>query len=138
MFRHFSAHIYGKTQVYSTDLSFHAQPQAPVNCCASIPSRCTVFQAQKVILHQEDPLRAVHRLIHCVPVLIKMQNTVFQHTGFNLLQERCLIQDPIKEQLFLNHNQSTTEMQNRKLQNYQAEKKSEVPEVCMPVVFYAL
>lgn len=77
MFRHFPAHIYGNTQVYSTDLSFHAQPQAPVNCCASIPCRCTVSQAQKVILHQEDPLRTVHRLIHCVSVLIKMQTPYF-------------------------------------------------------------
>lgn len=59
------------------DLSFHAQPQAPVRCCASVPCRCTVFQAQKVILHQGDPLRAVHRLIHCVSVLIKMQTPCF-------------------------------------------------------------
>lgn len=100
MFRNFPAHIYGNAQVYSTDLSFHAQPQAPVHCCSSAPCRCTVFQAQKVILYQEDPLRAVHRLIHCASLLIKMQTPCFNTQVLTCFKRDASYKIPSKNSSF--------------------------------------
>lgn len=95
MFRHFSVHTYGNIQVYSTDLSFHAQPQAPVHCCASIPCRCTDFQT-----YQEVPLRAVHRLIHCLSVLIKMQTPCFSAQVLTCFKRDASYKIPSKNSSF--------------------------------------
>lgn len=96
----FPACIYGNAHMDSTDLSFHAHPQVPHHCCASIPCRCKVFQAHKLIPYQEDPLRATYRLIHCVSVLIKMQTPFFKAQVLTSFKGDASYKSPSKNSSF--------------------------------------